>query len=648
MDLFPAENEEGLDVYDVHSSSFTPHLLTDDWDTMNYIGEIPDLGSQASYDQTRTLKEQHHIDPQLSDPRSFSHSRHISPFTIPTVLPKPEMDRQNFSHPNRGVSGNTLRPLPTPIMPRAQSYSSDKPVRSQSPHNSYSQPQSQLHLPQVVLEYEDPKPGVGAFQNLAFGDYGGFNPGASTQIPSSVPNSGTQTPYQNEILNAFANPAIPLRVLDKFFNPFSNELVATLNRELTSHALGYINNRLEDVQRTRYELGSRQRERSTSGFYCSPERRQSQRGPGQSMLDVYLPTESRDIERGRTPAISEQSRSGTTTPGRRTPNHRRTNIKQVYANKHHVYKPLPYPPPHWVAEPPGRPSTRFEYTEYGELLPQRRFDEQELTDFIQYHPGHQWVPPDQAQEKSSLIIRIQNTPADSKLRYPDRDYSSRCRFLNCPTKGGTIRTGEFRVCFDEQPGARFGLLTDPFHNAGYAHLYCMEKNFNFHKLCYDFRVEPDIRRLPEGGVNRMAINRDHQSMLQVIEEYTSRDPQTIRDAVHLDDDGWFKTTLTYALTLHHRQYLPKHAKLARNERKGFSINAHMGNLKKRAEFNSLSHRVKKTFLADLYKDPSVIDNIDTYVSTMKRGERGVEEDDEEDEEDEEEQAGRKRKRQRNA
>lgn len=674
MDLFPPEDEEGGDAYNIHGPSFTPSLLADgNWETIGSIGNEVDLGPQTSYGQnTTTSQPQDNIDHQLFEQRSTTHSRHNSPFTRPAAPLVSELGPLPFSQPNRGISTNQLRSLPTPRAPRASSSSLDTSVHPQSLHGQYPQSQPQPVLPPAILGYENlpqglATSGVGAFPIPAvFAGYGGFDQEASTQNPSSFPNSYTPIHYHNNILNAFADPSVPLRVLDEFLNPFPDELVAILNREFTSHSLGYIDHELERVQRTRQEAGRNQSQPPTTAVIYSSGRRLSQHGPDHSMLKVRYATESRDLERGRKPAIPERtprrSRSGTTTPGtttpgRRTPSNRRANIQQIVANKYHVYKPLPLPPSSWVAQPPGRPSTRFEYTGYGELLPLRRFNDQELNDFIQYHPGHQWRPVDQTQEKSSLIIWIQNTPADSKLRYPDRDHSSRCRFASCPTKGGTIRTGEFRVCFDEQPGARWeGVVTDPFHNAGYAHLYCMEKNFNFHKIYHDYRVEPDTRRLPEGGVNRMAVNRDHQSILEVIEEYKNRDPQIIRDALQLDDDDWFKFTLTYALTLHHRNSIANHAKATRNERKGFSINAHMGDLNRRAEFNTLSPRVKRTFLNDLYKNPEVIDKIGTYVSTMEEGEKGVEDDEDDEDEDDEgkgeeeeaPQVERKRKRQRKA
>lgn len=93
---------------------------------------------------------------------------------------------------------------------------------------------------------------------------------------------------------------------------------------------------------------------------------------------------------------------------------------------------------------------------------------------------------------------IQTTPSGVNHRYLNGKLSTQCRIHDCPCDH-TISTGQFRVCFDE-----FSLQTtrtmNPYHTAGFAHLYCFETACNrsptpLIHLCLDPKLDigPDDR-----------------------------------------------------------------------------------------------------------------------------------------------------------
>lgn len=95
------------------------------------------------------------------------------------------------------------------------------------------------------------------------------------------------------------------------------------------------------------------------------------------------------------------------------------------------------------------------------------------------------------------ILRIQIQPAQYNHRYMRAGQSFKCRFRDCPDKRGTILKGQARVCISEFDDEH-GYWLNPFHNAGYVHLFCLEKQTNFIELCDDFpglTVVPETRSL---------------------------------------------------------------------------------------------------------------------------------------------------------
>ena len=162
------------------------------------------------------------------------------------------------------------------------------------------------------------------------------------------------------------------------------------------------------------------------------------------------------------------------------PSKRSENVRNY--NPQEVYTPLPAIPRSWAC---------FNYTKEGELDYKRFYSVPEIEQFLRQHPRH-------------LTLWLQRNPADSARRYP-HSTSNRCRFEDCVASYHCINQGQYRVAFDEQNWRNAN--HDPQHNAGYVHLYCLEKFLDFPLLCQDLDVRVDDRHLPNEprGKNKMKM-----------------------------------------------------------------------------------------------------------------------------------------------
>ena len=232
------------------------------------------------------------------------------------------------------------------------------------------------------------------------------------------------------------------------------------------------------------------------------------------------------------------------------------------------YKPLARRLRSWSA--PSSTGTLFEYSAQGELEPGCEFSREQMSDYLTYHPLHMFYGSSPSTKNSGLNLWIQTTPADAGKRYPT-SLSSKCRFADCSAPNRSIRNGQFRVAFDEQ--SVFSELVDPYYSAGYVHLFCFEKIFDFPRLCKRFNIQGDDRKFPEGR-NKMAVTRDHPAMLGIVNEF-------IQSSVPWGDErpeDWYQYSLSLALTRYHIQHQSKMRQRVRDARDGNSIDRHLNNL----------------------------------------------------------------------
>ncbi|KAG0651867.1 hypothetical protein D0Z07_1293 [Hyphodiscus hymeniophilus] len=271
-------------------------------------------------------------------------------------------------------------------------------------------------------------------------------------------------------------------------------------------------------------------------------------------------------------------------------NARSENIKRF--NPKRYYAPLPKSavPRSWGSTNPDTHRPTFEYTETGELKPHFKFAQKQLLEYLENHP----------QPDGPLTLWIQICPADSNLLYPHKDFSHKCRFRDCVIKTNTIAVGEYRVAFDEH--ASNDLPLDPLQNsAGYVHLFCLEKFFDFPKLCKDYNVKADTR--PFHNPKKFAINRDNDwcNMEKVVNDFI-RDCQPWNN--QRDYNSYYPQTLCYALTLEHLTKEQVARQRTREGRNGNSIDKHFNNLEVKQKNIDIRKR-NKSLPLKVYQRPTI-------------------------------------------
>ncbi|KAK3682755.1 hypothetical protein B0T22DRAFT_294049 [Podospora appendiculata] len=200
-------------------------------------------------------------------------------------------------------------------------------------------------------------------------------------------------------------------------------------------------------------------------------------------------------------------------------NHHRKDKHQAGNDPTAVYQMRPAMPS-WGPPRGPRNKPTFDYSGKGvELYPSARYTSDELVAFFRGDAGVN------AQTGRNLTLWVQNTPAQVNDRYHHSTSSGKCRYDRCPDRQGTILKGFFRVAFDERSAETAAGIFDPFHNAGYMHLYCFEKLYDLAFIYhyahqrYGFQVRPDIRHLPHESRNPMTLTRDHHELLAVFNRW---------------------------------------------------------------------------------------------------------------------------------
>ncbi|KAI9873394.1 MAG: hypothetical protein M1830_009254 [Pleopsidium flavum] len=256
------------------------------------------------------------------------------------------------------------------------------------------------------------------------------------------------------------------------------------------------------------------------------------------------------------------------------------------------YTALTCTPPSWQD---------FSYISFGELEAGRTYSAAQLNRYLFEHPLHQ-TPNGFNSKASGLQLRIQKNPADSARRYPTYT-SSRCRFEKCFGKNNCINQGQYRVAFDEQTFRDAN--TDPQHNAGYVHLYCLEKHLDFPLICATLNIRVEKRSLPKepDARNRMRLGKS-AALEEVAKDFiktceTGELPADYPPRNHWRHEG----TLTHKLCLAKVEEDGPHRLKAIQERgeKGSIYTQHLGNLemesKERAKTRKPQNQQKSKALA---------------------------------------------------
>ncbi|KAB8748948.1 hypothetical protein FH972_026499 [Carpinus fangiana] len=133
----------------------------------------------------------------------------------------------------------------------------------------------------------------------------------------------------------------------------------------------------------------------------------------------------------------------------------------------------------------GSDGTKFEYNEHGELdYSTLKLSPEAMETFLYENPA-----------QKGIVLWIQIHPADSNSRYPTPG-SSKCSMKTCPAfnlgSRWTIAVGHLRVAIDEAWNKRKE-ARDPYHCAGFMHLYCAERFLDWKKICKKLDVRIDDR-----------------------------------------------------------------------------------------------------------------------------------------------------------
>lgn len=160
----------------------------------------------------------------------------------------------------------------------------------------------------------------------------------------------------------------------------------------------------------------------------------------------------------------------------------------------------------WVRADTGE--CMFTYNELGEFEYGKVFSRTELDAYLYAQPPQRSSSSKHAQNawverqilpgekrvrgkcRHGLTLWIGWAPAQLNDRFPSPE-SHKCRFKGCPARDGKFRGGQPRVTFDERmnvDGSR-----DPYHVAGYMHLFCLEQQFDILKLIADLDLRLDTR-----------------------------------------------------------------------------------------------------------------------------------------------------------
>lgn len=240
------------------------------------------------------------------------------------------------------------------------------------------------------------------------------------------------------------------------------------------------------------------------------------------------------------------------------------------------YAPLKKKPKPWDV---------FVYTDNGELEPSTYYKPEEIHRFLYNNPQH---------TRKGLILWIQRKPADSGRRYPNHT-SQRCRFSNCVARGNLIGSGQYRVAFDQLSLKCKNY--DPHYNAGYVHLYCLEKFLDFPKLCQHITVRPENRKLPEEPKhhNNMALSLKEEIEFAKVFIHNCKRGRVPPNYPHYKmPKRPHVGTLTHALSCVKLQFEPKTAKKRRAERgTKTALEWHEGDLERETELSTRPTAARK-------------------------------------------------------
>ncbi|KAI1467305.1 uncharacterized protein F4812DRAFT_451570 [Daldinia caldariorum] len=257
-------------------------------------------------------------------------------------------------------------------------------------------------------------------------------------------------------------------------------------------------------------------------------------------------------------------------------------------------------PREWYGSPPSPPQSwgpkdkngrhLFKYTECGELERGKMYTEREIRRYL-FGPKRDdtfppptrltGVPEVQDKIRHGLTLWIGWVAPQSNDRYPLATQSQKCRFADCEDSQNTIRTGFPRIILDERMNDD-GEVIDPYHNAGYMHLYCFEKHFDLIDALIHLDVRPDERNFKHED-NLFKLTRQYSEMRTVVDLWWHDEyPKFVeaRSRGKRRDHSSYKTSLSARLVAYALENSSDARLKLREERGGANMSKHKGDLAK--------------------------------------------------------------------
>ncbi|KAI0024570.1 hypothetical protein F4780DRAFT_795061 [Xylariomycetidae sp. FL0641] len=274
-------------------------------------------------------------------------------------------------------------------------------------------------------------------------------------------------------------------------------------------------------------------------------------------------------------------------------------------------------PSDFYGAPPTRPADwgpldkrgkrLFRYNKEGELEPGKYFTKKEMRWYL-------FGPRPDEKEKFSLPERLKGVPVvENKIRqgltlwigypanmangrYPRGGESTKCRFMNCPDRHHTIGAGLPWVIFDERMNEK-GEVVNPFHNAGYVHLSCLEENFDLISLWKRLDVRVDEREFKREQYAYFKLERTQPGIkTEVVDVWYRREAALYQEAREAENpEGrdrigeYGEHSLATQIIRFRDEQRPNGQKRARTNRGGIDSSKHHGDLRMKATLRCYKH-----------------------------------------------------------
>ncbi|KAI1810724.1 hypothetical protein GGS20DRAFT_157759 [Poronia punctata] len=499
---------------------------------------------------------------------------------------------RHFQAPDANEPGQSM---PATFLPEGYTHEQDK--LTVNPEQTYTAPIPQSNYPDIWTLPETQPLNLQPESAYPYQ----HNPGYIYGYPPDHPFASPHVPFVNP-LGSVPVPSVPALPVDP------------AKRVPSAHAR--IDRQTSEMQRYLQMQAAAKK---------SPVR-EPQVSPSRSLIPPASPARKRaasDIEENRFLSSPESVATDTPRPKRPAKNHygemlnndkipRKTHRKRCMdpnIEPEEYYGPPPPKPRSWGPQD-SRGRYLFTYTEKGELSPGKFFTKQEMRMYLLGpSPGENWQGPTRmpgvraikGKYRQGLTLWVGWPAAMANDRYPRGGESTKCRFKDCLYKR-TISMGQPWVIFDERQN-KDGEAFDPFQNAGYCHLYCLESNFDIVTLWNRVDIRPDLRAFKREQYDYFNLTNKLPGIERLYKKWWKDSMDELREIQRLNPSGRRKRTRETSLDACLVEYKllrePKGQLRNRQKRGGVDMSKHRGDPELKRKLQAL----KKYDLLDEHGNP---------------------------------------------